>query len=476
MTVTVTDSTNLSDSKSFAVTVADPAVGVTAVPVSALECKPFTGQAVATFTDPGGPEPNSSDPSGSIGNHYQATIDWGDTSDPDIGTIGLSGSTFTVTGSHTYAKEGTYTITTMIDHEGVITTVTGTATVKDNLALLVLDPSGKGALNVTGNGSVVVNGCGAIVVDSGNPEAAVITGNGSVTAADIDVTGGTRTTGHGSLSGPIDHEAPTPDPLDLPLPPASSTTYAAVNYSGSDPLTLSPGTYFGGIKITGQGAVTLAPGVYYMEGGGFSVTGQGAVTGNGVLIVNAPSRPGDTIRFTGQGGVTLTPLAVLTGPYVAYDGITIFQDPASSAPIDIAGQGGKGLAMTGTLYAPGATLSITGQGGVVASVNNDLAKPVGAFIVSDLNVTGNGKLTITVDDPPGASTASSSFSAQASATAIATHSADVGALVSDGGLTGPTMLRDPMVLDEMSAGLVVSAGGGDWLLNGKRDRKVSVLN
>ena len=82
--------------------------------------------AVATFTDPGGPEPNSSDPSGSIGNHYQATIDWGDTSDPDIGTIGLSGSTFTVTGSHTYAKEGTYTITTMIDHEGVITTVTGT--------------------------------------------------------------------------------------------------------------------------------------------------------------------------------------------------------------------------------------------------------------------------------------------------------------------------------------------------------------
>ena len=37
--------------------------------------------------------------------------------------------------------------------------------------------------------------------------------------------------------------------------------------------------------------------------------------------------------------------------------------------------------MTGTLYAPGATLSITGQGGVVASVNDDLAKPVGAFIV-----------------------------------------------------------------------------------------------
>ena len=58
-----------------------------------------------------------------------------------------------------------------------------------------------------------------------------------------------------------------------------------------------------------------------------------------MLIVNAPSRPGDTIRFTGQGGVTLTPLAVLTGPYVAYDGITIFQDPASRVPIDIAGQG-----------------------------------------------------------------------------------------------------------------------------------------
>ena len=58
-----------------------------------------------------------------------------------------------------------------------------------------------------------------------------------------------------------------------------------MHYSGSAPLTLSPGTYDGGITVTGKGPVTLLPGVYYMNGGGFTVSGQGSVTGAGVLIV-----------------------------------------------------------------------------------------------------------------------------------------------------------------------------------------------
>ena len=90
-------------------------------------------------------------------------------------------------------------------------------------------------------------------------------------------------------------------------------------------------------------------------------------------------------------------------------------------------------------------------------------------------MTRNGKLTITVDDPPGASTPAA-VSPHKPVRPRSRRIRRTLVFCERWGLTGPTMLRDPMVLDEMSAGLVLSAGGGDWLLNGKRDRKVSVLN
>src|SRR5262249_48364675 len=142
---------------------------------------------------------------------------------------------------------------------------------------------------VNGNGTVDVTGCGAAVVDSNNATAALVSGHGSVTAEDIDVSGGARTTGSGTFSVTVDQETATADPLGLALPSAPSPTFAAVNYSGSAPLTLNPGTYVGGIAISGTGPVTLDPGVYYMQGGGFTVSGRATVTGSNVLIVNAPA-------------------------------------------------------------------------------------------------------------------------------------------------------------------------------------------
>src|SRR5260370_11787227 len=125
----------------------------------------------------------------------------------------------------------------------------------------------------------------------------------------MDVHGGDNAPSQGTFSRPVDHEAPTTDPLGLPLPAAPSPTFAAVNYSGSAPLTLNPGTYVGGIKLSGTGPVTLNPGVYYMMGGGFSVNGQESVTGGNVLIVNAPVRSLDSISIGGQAHVTLTGFA-----------------------------------------------------------------------------------------------------------------------------------------------------------------------
>jgi hypothetical protein len=413
-------------------TVSDPAVVATGVPVVAVECRTLTVP-VATFTDPGGAEPNPSDPSGGVSDHYAASINWGDSTPASTATIAFAGGIFTVSGSHAYASEGTYTITTTINHEGIITTTTSKATIKDDLGLLLLDPTGSKSLMVTGNGIVDVTGCGAAVVDSNDNQAAFLSGHGTVTAQDIDVTGGVKTAGHADFSGPVDQEAATPDPLGLTLPAPPSSTFAAVHYSGSAPLTLQPGTYLGGIAITGRGPVTLAPGVYYLQGGGFSVSGQGSVSGTGVTIISAPAGPGDAITFSGQGNVALT--APTSGPF---QGIVLFQDPASSNAIRFTGQ--AAVTLSGVVYVPSALVSIDGNANVTINAGPGTAAPppiLGALIAYDLKVDGNGVLTINPDDPPGDSwMTASNAAALSSAGTAAIPSAALDAPPSGGGSQG----------------------------------------
>ena len=332
VTVTATDTSDGAVRSSlFHVSVSDPAVLATPVPVFAVACKPppLSGVTLATFTDPGGAEPNPSDPTDGIASHYKVdSIDWGDSTplDTSSGTISYSGSPgsktdpFTVSGSHTYATEGTHTITAIIDHEGVTTKVTTTVTINDQLGLLLLDPSSSQSLMVTGNGDVTVTGtgnCGAVVVDSNDAtKAAFVTGNGVVAAGDFDVTGGVFTAGHGVVPSPVDHEASTPDPLlglslPSPLPPAPVGNTATV---------LHPGTYVGGLHFSGKSAVTLQPGVYVMEDGGFSVTG-GSVSGSGVVIINIPGGPSDTISVSGKGVLSLS----APGIGQPFQGVAVFQ-------------------------------------------------------------------------------------------------------------------------------------------------------
>jgi hypothetical protein len=94
------------------------------VPVSAVEGNPFTA-AVATVTDP---DPNST------ASEYSATIFWGDGTS-SVGTLsGPTGGPFTVSGSHTYVEEGTYTVTVLVvdvDTPSNTATATTTATVAD---------------------------------------------------------------------------------------------------------------------------------------------------------------------------------------------------------------------------------------------------------------------------------------------------------------------------------------------------------
>src|SRR5438067_9911787 len=142
-------------------------------------------------------------------------------------------------------------------------------------AILLLDPSSSGALNVTGNGNVAVTGGGSAVVNSANPQAAKAVGNATVSAGDLFFAGspGYAATGHAGFQGTVHSvAAPVADPLaGLPVPPLPATSFAAVSVSGTTARTLSPGTYVGGISVSGGASVTLLPGIYYLKGGGLAV-------------------------------------------------------------------------------------------------------------------------------------------------------------------------------------------------------------
>ena len=104
-------------------------------------------------------------------------------------------------------------------------------------------------------------------------------------------------------------------------------------------------------------------------------------------------------------------------------------------------------------------------GSVVDTFSNgaDPTQP-GAIIVSTASVTGKGvSLRINLSDQPSASAASSSLSTQPGA-ATAANSAAIGAIMSNGEVTGPAMLTDdPTLLNDVAASL-----GSDSLLNGKK--------
>lgn len=96
---------------------------VTGVPVSVREGTAFSG-AVANFTDTDAAQ-NAS--------NFTATIAWGDGTS-SAGTITGSAGTFAVTGSHTYADEGAFTVQVTVDDAANTLTGSGssTATVEES--------------------------------------------------------------------------------------------------------------------------------------------------------------------------------------------------------------------------------------------------------------------------------------------------------------------------------------------------------
>jgi hypothetical protein len=257
----------------------------------------------------------------------------------------------------------------------------GLASPYSSAGIILLDPASQGALALSGSVTLTTNA--TVIVDSSRSKAVTGSSTASVTAPEIDITGGYSLSGSSALNGNVvTGKAATADPLaNIPAPdPASLPVQGSsgVSITGG-PASLSPGLYKGGISISGGAAVTLQPGIYYMQGGGFTMSSSSSLTGAGVMIYNDPVASGDVVTVTGSGSLNLSPPTSGT-----YAGITLFQNRASSAAPAITG--GSNANLTGTFYFAGARLSVTGSSG--------MANLGSQYISKDLTITGSGTVNL----------------------------------------------------------------------------------
>jgi hypothetical protein len=269
-------------------------------------------------------------------------------------------------------------------------------------SILSLDTGDKGAISVKGNGSLNSTGAPAYI-NSNSPAALSVSGGGTFAVPAVDITGGYSGSG---ITGTINTGAhPTPDPLAYlpapgetggpPVPSAGSLNKTSLGGSKYQ-YDLYPGTYYnlptfgnGDKVIFHQASSNGNGGIFYLATGGLSCQSAQLVmsTGEtgGIMIYVAGSGSGTTISITGNpsSSVTLSPRT--DGPYA---GIVLFQSRALTGDISIVGNGSFNL--SGTIYAPAARISATGNG---------TASTIGSqWIAREVYLAGNADINITYTD------------------------------------------------------------------------------
>lgn len=214
-------------------------------------------------------------------------------------------------------------------------------------------PSG---LQMSGNSKLSAS-CG-IVDESGASNALQVGSNTSLTASAIEV--------HGGVSGspspaPVTNVPVLPDPLawlNSDIPPAGSCS----TYSGG--TTISPGTYCGGITVSSNSPVTFQPGVYILQGN-LNVSGSGGILGNGVTFYFSSG----SLEVSGTPNVDL--VAPTTGTYA---GVLIFQNQSDTTAMVLSGDSTS--VYQGAIYAPGGSVTLSGNGNDAAYTIVDSAQVI----------------------------------------------------------------------------------------------------
>lgn len=247
--------------------------------------------------------------------------------------------------------------------------------------LVVLDQSASGALSMTGNSTVRIP-ARAIYVNSSHASAVRTTGNATMDVPTVYIVGGFSFTGQSGCTGAVVRSAsPYVNPFqNTAFPSAASgpNRGEAVITGGS--RALSAGYYPSGIRVSGNANVTFAPGVYIL-GGDFRVT-SGALSGAGVCFVMLNG----AMSIAGCSSLQLSPMTdgslngmVITQPSSNHNGMSLV--------------GGSEVAISGSIYVPGATLTMTGNSSVAG-----VGPQMGDLVVAN-RVTMTGTSIIMIGRP-----------------------------------------------------------------------------
>ncbi|HJT33147.1 MAG TPA: TIGR03118 family protein [Pirellulales bacterium] len=304
VSVAINDAADDNFTMNASIKVGDAPLAATGVTVTPAQGTTVSAATVATFTDAAGAEPVAD---------FTATIDWGDGTST-TGAISLSGSTFSVAGSHTYAAAGAHTITTTIkDDGGSAATATSSTLMLTGQGTTISATEGTaftGALaTFTSNDTSLAASSFTATIDWGDGTSS--TGSVSGSAGSFSVLG-THTyseeaneaiqvtvAGNSSQSITI---ASSANVADAPLAAAGASLRVARN--DSTKITLATFTDAGGPEAAANYTATIdwgdgsaiTTGTISTSGSGFSVGGSHAY--------QKPGRHTVTVTISDEGGST----------------------------------------------------------------------------------------------------------------------------------------------------------------------------
>jgi Flp pilus assembly protein TadG len=255
-------------------------------------------------------------------------------------------------------------------------------TKQPNPYIIVLDPSKSGALSMGGSSSIDASG-GKIQVNSSSNCAIKQNGNANLNSDKTSVHGNACGGGSTTLTNLNPGADVLTDPLGTILPGASDWTAlksslaqpAGANGKITSSGSFAPGYYPKGLSINSGTAVVLTGGTY-MFGADVSVGGNATVTGLGVTIL---LDTGVSLSIGGGGSLVLTPPTSGT-----FEGLSLMCSRGTSSSTAITLGGNGVIDCKGTVYAPGAGISLSGTGG---------AQSIGQLVCNTLDVSGNGHVT-----------------------------------------------------------------------------------
>jgi hypothetical protein len=394
---------------------------ITATPVdfSATEGTSFNG-AVATFED---------DNAAATPADFTASIDWGDGTSPTAGAIGSSSAAFVVTGQHTYADEGSFTVTVTISD---VSPGTGTATATDTATVTEADALSGSPVTFSAAAGTPFTGTVANFTDTlatnvpGDFTATINWGDATTSAGTVTGGGGsfavsgTHTyagTGTFSVTVTLTDDAPgtaTAQVTSTAHVGSTALSVTTVNFSVAEHAafngtvatftdsdkTKTPASFTSTIDW-GDGTAPTA-GVITGGSGSFTVTGQHTYTDEqtATFTVTVSENPPGTSTSSASGTATVTEADVLAPAgavaITAFQGVPFTGAVASFTDSDTGNTPGDFTAVIFWGDASSSPGTVTGGGGSFTVSGTHTYASTGTFIV----------LVTLTEDAPGTATAS----------------------------------------------------------------------